>query len=348
MTGELLKLTVYFGERDRAGGGFLADELIGVYARARVAASVLLRGTEGFGIRHQLQTQRLLTLSEDLPLVSVAVDERERIEALLPEVSAVCGHGLVTLERARAAAPLELPAGEQAKLTLYLGRGSRPGPRAVVELLRRHGVAGATALLGVDGTVRGKRRRARFVGRNAQVPAMVVSVGDGERIAAALAEVARVAGPPLATLERVRVLRRDGTRLAEAPSVPPADPSGLAVWQKVSVYASEQARAGRRPLYAELVRRLRAEGAAGATALRGVWGYHGDHEPHGERLLSLRRHLPVVTVAVDEPERARRWLAVVDELTRETGLVTSELVPAFRASAPGIERGGLRVSSPHA
>jgi simple sugar transport system permease protein len=25
--------------------------------------------------------------------------------------------------------------------------------------------------------------------------------------------------------------------------------------------------------------------AAGATILRGVWGYHGDHEPHGDRLL---------------------------------------------------------------
>ena len=57
------------------------------------------------------------------------------------------------------------------------------------------------------------------------------------------------------------------------------------MWQKLMVYAGEQARTDGRPLYVELVRRLRAAGAAGATALRGIWGYHGDHAPHGDRLL---------------------------------------------------------------
>ncbi|HEU4977515.1 MAG TPA: DUF190 domain-containing protein, partial [Solirubrobacteraceae bacterium] len=77
-----------------------------------------------------------------------------------------------------------------------------------------------------------------------------------------------------------------------------------------------------------------------------VWGYHGAHAPHGDRFWSLRRHVPVLTVIVDTPERIRRWFAIVDELTAETGLVTSELVPAFRAAAPGIERGGLELASP--
>jgi PII-like signaling protein len=35
--------------------------------------------------------------------------------------------------------------------------------------------------------------------------------------------------------------------------------------------------------YSALIRRLRREGAAGATSLRGLWGYHGDHRPHAER-----------------------------------------------------------------
>jgi hypothetical protein len=33
-------------------------------------------------------------------------------------------------------------------------------------------------------------------------------------------------------------------------------------------------------------------------------------------------------VVVDTPERTRRWFEIVDEVTRYTGLVTSELVPA--------------------
>ncbi len=96
---------------------------------------------------------------------------------------------------------------------------------------------------------------------------------------------------------------------------------------KLTVYCSEASRHGGEPLYLELIRRLRAERAAGATALRGVWGYHGDHAPHGDRLLGLRRRVPIVVSFVDAAERSRRWLAIATELTAETGLLTAERVP---------------------
>jgi PII-like signaling protein len=86
------------------------------------------------------------------------------------------------------------------------------------------------------------------------------------------------------------------------------------------------------------VRELREAGAAGATSLRGICGYHGDHRPHGDPFWQLRRRVPLVTVIVDTPERVRRWFTIVDQLTSETGLVTSEMVPAFRATAPGTNR----------
>lgn len=356
MNQDCLKLTTYFGERDRDGDRLLADRLIDVYERHELAVSVLLRGVEGFGIRHRLQTARLLTLSEDLPVVSVAVDSRQRIERVLDEVVAASSHGLITLERARLLrgrlndATLPEGPGEATKLTVYVGRrervGGRPAHLAIVELLRRHGVAGATVLLGVDGTPHGARRRARLVGRNAEVPTMVISVGDGARIGAALPELAALLARPLLTLERVRLCKRDGRRLAEPRHLPETDASGLGIWQKLMVYVGEQARHDGQPLYQALIRALRAQGAAGATALRGVWGYHGDHAPHGERFWALRRRVPVVTVIVDTPENIRRWYAIVDALTAETGLVTSEIVPALRASGPGLEHGGLALCDP--
>lgn len=357
MNEDCLKLTTYFGERDRVNGGFLADALLDIYKRHALQTSVLLRGTEGFGIKHRLQTQRLLTLSEDLPLVSVAVDTRQRIEATLDEVSAVVGDGLVTLERARMltgrVGQVSLPEDlhEATKLTVYCGRQERtngtPTHLAVVDLLHRCGIAGATVLLGVDGTSHGIRQRARFFGRNAEVPLMVVSVGDGERIASVLPELGRMLSRPLMTLERVRVLKRDGERSAQLQSLPPLDESGLGRWQKLMVYASEQAHHEGRPLHVVLVHRLRQENAAGATALRGIWGYHGNHAPHGERFWALRRGVPVVTVLVDTPQNARRWFEVVDQVTADTGLVTSEIVPAFKATGPGLSQGGLRLADTH-
>jgi PII-like signaling protein len=337
MNEDCLKLTIYFGERDRAGDAFLSDALLDLFGRERLATSVLLRGTEGFGAKQRLQTQRLLTLSEDLPLVAVAVDSRDKIESLLPDVSAITGDGLVTLERARllsgelGSAP---PLGGPVKLTVYCGRGEPV--LELISLLHSRGVAGATVLLGVDGTAHGERRRARFFGRNLDVPLMVISVGEGEQISALLPEIGSLLQRPLVTLERALVCRRDGVALAEP------EPTG-GMWQKFMVFASEQARHGRHPLHVALIRRLREEQAGGATALRGFWGYHGDHAPHGDRLLSLRRHVPVVTVVVDTPERSRRWFEIVSELTAVSGLVTSEKVPAFRATGPGIADGSLEL-----
>ena len=72
MTADCLKLTSYFGERQRSGGAFVADALIELYGRQEIAASVLLRGTEGFGLKHHLRNDRSLSLSEDLPLIAIA------------------------------------------------------------------------------------------------------------------------------------------------------------------------------------------------------------------------------------------------------------------------------------
>ena len=112
------------------------------------------------------------------------------------------------------------------------------------------------------------------------------------------------------------------------------------------VYSGEQARHDGRPLYSELIRALREAGASGATSLRGIWGYHDDHEPHGDSFWTVRRRVPVLTVIVDTPPRIRQWFEVVDRFTDETGLVTSEVVPAFRATGPDIEAGGLSLAGP--
>jgi PII-like signaling protein len=351
---DCLKLTVYFSESDRLNGVLLSDALLDLFEQHELHAAVLMRAVEGFGIKHTLRTDRFLTLSEDLPLVAVAVDERGRIETLLPRVTELVGGGLVTLERARLLHDrldaVELPEElhEATKLTVYLGRderiGNRPAFLAVVDRLHAQGLAGATVLLGVDGMAHRQRRRARFFSRNEDVPLMIISIGSGETIARALPVLDEVLVDPIVTLERVRVCKRDGERFAEPRHLPEQDDAGLGVWQKLMVYAGEQAKHGQHPLYVELIRRLRKEGASGATSLRGLWGFSGDHPPHGDRLFHVRRQVPVVTAIVDTPDRIQRWFRLVDEVTDEAGLVTSEMVPAFHAVAPERRVGGVKLA----
>jgi PII-like signaling protein len=319
-------------------GRFVADELLDLYGRTGLAVAIMMRGVEGFGVKHQLRSDVSLTLSEDLPAVAIAVDTRDKVEAVRDRVCALPGIGLVTLERARlvssAVGSPVLPDDllEAARLSVFVGRGRRvrgvPAFVAVCDLLRRRGIAGATVLVGVDGTTGGERQRARFFGGNIEVPAMVLAVGGGPQVSAALPELSALLPEALLTLERVTICKRDGRLLQPPPRLPDTDVHGRPVWQKISVFSSEAARSNGRPLHRSLTRALQRAGAGGVTSLRGVWGFHGDHPPHGDRLWQLGRRVPTVTVAIDRPETVTRLFPIIDELTASSGLVISELVPS--------------------
>ena len=301
-------------------------------------------------------------MSDDLPLIAVAVDTRPRIEGLLESASGLLRSGLVTLERARlltgdieAPGPGEAP-DDETKLTVYLGRQERvyrvPAFVAVCDLLHRRGIAGATALLGVDGTAHGKRQRAAFFSRNAGTPMMVIAVGSGTKIAHVLPELGGLLRQPLLTLERVRICKRDGVLLCRPPgageSAPPGDaahpPAHIPLARKLMVYSSEAALHDGQPIHRAIVRRLRAAGISGATTQRGMWGFHGDHPPHGDRLLQLGRHVPALTIVIDTPERIQTAFDLIDDLTAEHGLVTCETVPAIRPVGSGQALAGLPAS----
>lgn len=355
MSEDCLKLTTYFGERDRSRGRFLADELIDLYAEHDIATSLLLRGAEGFGLRHHLRTDRLLTLSEDLPLLSVAIDRPDRIQPLLAPLQRLKRNGLITLERARMLADdpdpqaaLATAAGEELKLTIYVGRRERarrqPAFVAVCELLHALGVSGATVLLGVDGTLHAARTRARFFATNADVPVMITSVMPRDRLVHVLPGLRSLSARPRITLERARICKRDGQVLRPPETLPATDANGRVLWQKLTVYSSQHLSAKGPPAHSEIVRRLRDAGNSGATNLRGIWGYYGDHPPHGDKALQLRRHAPVVTIAVDAPDRIAKAFAIIDELTPDYGLVTSEVIPALLAISSTERRGNLRLA----
>ena len=130
---------------------------------------------------------------------------------------------------------------------------------------------------------------------------MVIAVGDGATASRrSCPSSAALLARPLLTLERVRVCKRDGV-CSPSPRTAGDRRAGPRVWQKLMVYAGEQAATRPAALRRARAARCARAGAAGATALRGVWGYHGDHAPHGDSLWQLRRRVPVVTVSSTRP-----------------------------------------------
>ena len=214
---------------------------------------MLLRGAEGFGAQAP-PAHRPAALALRGPAASSRSRSTRatRIEAVLEDVRAMQAPRL-DHARARPAARAASSARsrcrrsscEATKLTVYVGRQEqrrrRPAYVAVCDLLHRRGIAGATVLLGVDGTARGGAGARAFFARNAEVPMMVIAVGAGERIARRPARARRAArAEPLLTLERVRVCKRDGELLAAPHELPATDEHGLALWQKLMVYTSER------------------------------------------------------------------------------------------------------------
>ena len=345
---DYLKLTAYFAERLRHGDQFLSDAILDLYGDNAVATSVVLRGIASFGPHHELRTDQSLSLSEDSPIAVAAVDTADKIAGLADQVSTMVSRGLVTLERAHIAGTSRRPP-DTAKLTIYVGRqdraDGRPAYRAVCDVLRRHGFAGASVFLGVDGTARGQRRRAQFFSRNTGVPVMIIAVGTGEQVGDALPELETLLREPLFTIERAELCKRDGALLARPAALPAADEHDRPLWQKLMVYTSESALHDGTPIHRAIVQRLfESRAADGATALRGIWGFHGDHEPHGDKWIQLARRVPVTTIIVDAPDRIARSFDIVDELTAQHGLVTSELVPALVSIDGGERRGGTALA----
>lgn len=99
------------------------------------------------------------------------------------------------------------------------------------------------------------------------------------------------------------------------------------------IFLGERDHIGHQPLYEVIVQRARSAGLAGATVLRAVEGFGASSIIHKAKLLELSQDLPFVVEIVDEEEKVRPFLKVVDDLFEQSnsgGLVTMEKVEIIK------------------
>jgi PII-like signaling protein len=97
-SGPARRLSVYVGERETYDGKPLYQALVEAARTAGVAGATVLRGIEGFGASSREEARHDLRMSEDLPVVVVAIDEPHKIEALAEVYCAMVGPGLITVQ----------------------------------------------------------------------------------------------------------------------------------------------------------------------------------------------------------------------------------------------------------
>ncbi|BBU61012.1 hypothetical protein MSC49_09470 [Methylosinus sp. C49] len=94
-------LRIFIGEDEKFEGRPLHEAIVRTARALHLAGATVLRGPVGFGHNSRLRTTKILSLSEDLPIVIEIVDEEEKIDAFLPTLDAMMSGGLVTLEKVR-------------------------------------------------------------------------------------------------------------------------------------------------------------------------------------------------------------------------------------------------------
>ncbi|MGH9378810.1 MAG: DUF190 domain-containing protein [Terriglobia bacterium] len=99
--GERTLMRVYIGEGDKWSGKPLYQVIVELFRKENFSGVTVLRGIGGYGSTSRYHTEKILRLSQDLPIVIETVETAEQIERVLPRLDEMVGGGLITLENVR-------------------------------------------------------------------------------------------------------------------------------------------------------------------------------------------------------------------------------------------------------
>jgi PII-like signaling protein len=99
LVGENVLMRIFIGEGDKFGHRPLFEALVELLKREGFAGATVLRGIAGFGAHSVYHTDKLLRLSQDLPVIVEVVDTQENVERVMPKIDEMMCGGLITIEK---------------------------------------------------------------------------------------------------------------------------------------------------------------------------------------------------------------------------------------------------------
>jgi hypothetical protein len=99
--GERTLMRIHIGESDKWQGKPTYQAILELFRKEGFSGATVLRGVGGYGSTSIYHTDKILRLSQDLPIIIEVVEYSERIEALLPRLDEMVDGGLITLEKVR-------------------------------------------------------------------------------------------------------------------------------------------------------------------------------------------------------------------------------------------------------
>ena len=99
--GERTLMRIHIGESDKWHGKSLYEAIVELLRKEGFSGVTVLRGVAGYGSSSVYHTDKILRLSQDLPIILEVVEFTERIEEILPRLDEMVEGGLITLEKVR-------------------------------------------------------------------------------------------------------------------------------------------------------------------------------------------------------------------------------------------------------
>jgi len=99
--GERTLMRIHIGESDKWQGRPLHEAIVQMLRKEGFSGVTVLRGVAGYGSSSVYHTDKLLRLSQDLPIILEIIETQEHIDTLLPRLDEMVDGGLITLEKVR-------------------------------------------------------------------------------------------------------------------------------------------------------------------------------------------------------------------------------------------------------
>ena len=94
----LKRMTIFIDESSHWHGKSLAAALLERMRKEGIAGATVLRGSSGYGTHGQIHTTSIIDLATNLPIMVIAVDQPDKIEALHPMLDEMVQQGLVVID----------------------------------------------------------------------------------------------------------------------------------------------------------------------------------------------------------------------------------------------------------
>src|SRR5258708_14596208 len=97
--GERTLMRIHIGESDKWHRKSLHEVIVEMLRKEGFSGATVLRGVGGYGGSSVYDTDKLLRLSQDLPIILEVIESTHRIEQILPRLDEMVHRGLTTLRK---------------------------------------------------------------------------------------------------------------------------------------------------------------------------------------------------------------------------------------------------------